>query len=81
MTIILDPIGDVRLPDTYTLDLRVDRPFQMGRMRLIPSMDLFNVTNAATIQSQRVNQVAANANNVSSIIPPRVIRFGLRATW
>jgi hypothetical protein len=81
VTIMLDRLGDVRLPNTYTLDLRADRPFQLGKMRLIPSVDVFNVTNAATIQSQRVNQIAANANNVSSIIPPRVVRFGLRATW
>jgi hypothetical protein len=81
VTIMLDRLGDVRLPNTYTLDLRADRPFQMGKMRLIPSVDVFNVTNANVIQSRRVNQIATNANNISSIIPPRVIRFGLRATW
>ena len=79
---MLDPLGDVRLPNTYTLDsdVRIGRS-TMGRMRLIPSVDFSTSTNANTIQSQRVNQIAANANNVSSIIPPRVIRFGLRATW
>jgi len=81
VSILIDPLGDNRHPNTYTLDLRADRPFQLGRARLIPSIDVFNVTNANTIQSRRVSQTANNANNISSIIPPRVIRFGLRLNW
>jgi len=37
--------------------------------------------NANTPLSVRPVQNAANANLVSSILPPRVIRFLLRAEW
>jgi hypothetical protein len=55
-------------------------------------MDVFNLTNANTVLSRRRNQytfngttaagsTADNANLISSIISPRVIRFGLRVNW
>ncbi|MDQ3069195.1 MAG: TonB-dependent receptor [Acidobacteriota bacterium] len=92
VNVLLDPLGDVRLDNVFVLDLKVDRAFQMGRLRLIPSVDVFNVTNSNLTQSQRrvqftynhgtrVGTNPANANNISSIIAPRVIRFGVRATW
>lgn len=59
----------------------MDRPFTFGRIRLIPSMDAFNLFNDNTVLVQRRNQTAANANNVSQILSPRVIRFGVRASW
>jgi hypothetical protein len=64
----------------------------VGRLNFTPSIDLFNATNANTEQSRRrimgtynpntgAFTLASNGNNISSIIAPRVIRFGVRATW
>jgi hypothetical protein len=63
-------------------------------MRIIPSMDIFNLTNSSETLSRRRTQYSYNANsgvgsssttlppnNISSIIAPRVIRFGARVTW
>ena len=63
-------------------------------MRIIPSMDIFNLTNSSEILSRRRTQYSYNVinaagsssttlppNNISSIIAPRVIRFGARVTW
>ena len=80
-TVLLDPLGDVRLPSFQTFDLRVDRAFKFGKFSLIPSMDIFNVMNAGTIMAQRTTQNASNANNISGVVAPRIIRFGVRATW
>ncbi|HET7618372.1 MAG TPA: TonB-dependent receptor [Vicinamibacterales bacterium] len=78
----LDPLGSVRLPNLYIMNLRVDRPIPLhGGARLIPSVDIFNLTNANTILSRRRTQNADNANDVSSIVSPRVIRFGVRIQW
>ena len=92
VNVLVDPMGSQRLPNVTVLDFRVDRPFQIGAVRLIPSMDVFNLTNANTVQSRRrvvytynhsrgTGSVPSNANNISSIISPRVIRFGLRVNW
>ena len=92
INVLIEPLGDRRLENTFVLDFRVDRAFQVNRFRLVPSVDIFNATNANTEQSRRrimgsynhgtgVFTQAANANNVSSIIAPRIIRFGVRMTW
>ena len=91
-TVLLDPMGEVRLPNVAMLDLRVDKVFSWRGMRLIPSIDVFNVTNANTVQSQRrvmytynhatgVGSSPANAGLISSIISPRIARFGVRINW
>ena len=50
-------------------------------MSLTPSMDVFNATNVNTVLARRRLQGATNANNISGIIAPRVIRFGVRVNW
>jgi hypothetical protein len=91
-TVLIDPMGDRRLDNVVVGDFRVDKAFTFGSVRLIPSMDVFNVGNANTVQSRRrvmytynattgVGSSPSNANDISSIIAPRVIRFGVRMTW
>ena len=79
--VLLDPQGDVRLPNLQTIDFRVDRGFTFGRTRLLPTLDIFNVGNVNTVLGQRRNQEASNANFISSIVAPRIVRFGVRVTW
>jgi hypothetical protein len=80
-TMILDPIGSNRLPTYQNLDLRVDRPITIHGAHLVPSMDIFNITNNNTIQALRGNQNANNANAIQAIVAPRVIRFGIGVNW
>ena len=39
------------------------------------------ITNNGTVQAINRNQAAANANTVSGIIAPRVMRFGINVRW
>jgi carboxypeptidase family protein/TonB-dependent receptor-like protein len=80
-TVILDPIGENRLPNFQNLDFHVERPVHLATVRFIPSMDIFNVANSNTIQAIRGIQNAGNANNIQAIVAPRVIRFGVRFNW
>ena len=52
-----------------------------GWTRAGEGMDVFNLNNGNTVLAQRRNQAAANANKVSQILSPRIIRFGVRASW
>jgi len=79
--VLLDAVGDNRLPTVQKVDFRVDKAFTFGTMRIIPSMDIFNLTNVNTVLAQRRLQNASNANYISAIVSPRVIRFGVRVTW
>jgi hypothetical protein len=48
---------------------------------LVPSLDIFNLGNFNTIQALQRQQNATTANQISSVVAPRVIRFGIRVNW
>jgi hypothetical protein len=79
--LLLNPVGDSRLPNYQNLDFHVDRPIKLGTARFIPAIDLFNLFNNNTIQGVRTTQNATNANQIQAITAPRVARFGIRVTW
>jgi hypothetical protein len=79
--VLLNPVGDSRLPNFQNLDFHVERPVKMMSMSFVPSIDVFNVGNWNTIQAIRSRQNATNANQIQAILAPRVIRFGVRVSW
>jgi hypothetical protein len=79
--VILDPMGELRYENTFSMDLRVDRNFRFGAVTVVPALDVFNLTNANTVAAQNRNQAAANANTVSGILAPRVARLGVAVRW
>ncbi|MEK6629364.1 MAG: hypothetical protein AABY89_01380, partial [Acidobacteriota bacterium] len=79
--VLLDPLGDVRQANLQTIDFKIDKAFKFGKVSISPSMDVFNLTNAGTILARRRTQNATNANLISGVIAPRVIRFGFQARW
>src|SRR5262249_22221003 len=79
--VVLDPIGESRLPNYQNLDFHIDRRFRFGTANLLPSLDIFNVANANTVQSIRGTENASNANQIQALLAPRVIRFGVRVNW
>jgi hypothetical protein len=79
--VVLDPIGDERLPTYQNLDLHVERPIRVNNLRFVPSLDVFNLSNLNTIQAIRGTQNATNANQIQAILAPRVLRLGVRFNW
>jgi hypothetical protein len=80
-TVLLDNVGENRLPSYQNLDLHVERPVRFGTVRFIPSLDVFNVFNVNTVQALQRTQNGATANNISSVLAPRVARVGIRLHW
>jgi hypothetical protein len=80
-TVLLDNVGENRLPSYQNLDLHVERPVRVGTVRFIPSLDVFNVFNVNTVQALQRTQNGATANNISSVLAPRVARVGIRLNW
>jgi hypothetical protein len=79
--VVLDPIGDNRLPNYQNVDVHLDRRFRFGTTNIVPQLDVFNVGNGNTIQAIRGTQNAANANQIQAILAPRVVRFGVKVNW
>lgn len=91
-TIFQESLGDRRLANIFVADFKLDKAFTFGTMRISPSMEIFNLGNANTILAYRrvmysynatsgVGTQPTNANDISGIIAPRVIRFGVRVNW
>jgi hypothetical protein len=80
-SLLLDNVGDSRLPNYQNVDLHFDRPVKIGTVRFIPSADIFNLFNGNTEQAIRGAQNSANANYIQAVTAPRVARFGVRVTW
>jgi hypothetical protein len=81
IAVLLDPVGTKRFTNVTTMDLRVDRTFKVGRTKVLPSFDMFNLLNANTVMGRRTNQNAANANQVFGILAPRIARVGVMVTF
>lgn len=74
-----------RFGDTKMLDLGFQKALSLGggeRYKVKVMLDLFNVFNVSEIQGYSSNNVSlTSATAPSSIIPPRVVRVGVRATF
>jgi len=79
--LLVDNIGESRLPTFQNLDFHVDRPIKVGSVRFVPSVDIFNVFNSGTEQAIRGAQNSSNANYIQALVAPRVARFGIRVNW
>jgi hypothetical protein len=94
-TIVLAPANSLRLPAVRTLDLNFDKAVRLGGARRITlNMAIFNVTNSNTTLglantsstaapgiSNAVRQNTSTADFVTTIVGPRVIRFGARINF
>jgi hypothetical protein len=79
--VLLDNVGENRLPNYQNLDFHVERPITFRGAHFVPALDVFNVTNNNTVQALQRQQNAATANNISAVVAPRVLRFGVRVNW
>jgi hypothetical protein len=78
----LYPVNSVRLPTLYQLDLHVDKGFSLsGSRRFTLNFDLFNVSNNATILARTAQQNSSSASNVTTILGPRIARFGVKVNF
>jgi hypothetical protein len=92
IVVLMEPLGERRLENTFVSDFRLEKAFTFGTLRIVPGMDVFNLTNANTVLAHRrvmytynagtrAASQPTNANDISGIIAPRVIRFGVRVNW
>ncbi|MBA3295827.1 MAG: hypothetical protein H0U19_02735 [Acidobacteria bacterium] len=76
--LLVDDVGERRLPTVTSLDARLGKEFAVRRARFNVDVDLFNVLNSATVLGRQYNLRLTTANNVLEIMNPRVLRLGLR---
>jgi outer membrane receptor protein involved in Fe transport len=75
-----EPLNARRQDNVSLFDLRIERVTAVGRARLSPFIDIYNLTNANPIQ----NTSWSSGNSFLrplAIVPPRVLRIGAKLDW
>ena len=81
-TVLAVDIGDQRLPTIWNVDLRLAWNGSIGgRSTLGFSADVFNVFNSSTVLRQVDSADSASFNQISQILNPLLVRFGMRLTF
>ncbi len=76
-SILAVPVGTERLDNVTTFDIALFRDFQMGRYRIAPELNLFNITNQNTVTAINTSS-GGNYGRVANYLSPRIARFAIR---
>ncbi len=80
--ILVEPFGDRRFDDIFTLDLQFEKGFDFANYgRLAVSANLFNVTNTNAVVRRLRNVSSASFNRIDELISPRALRLGVRYSF
>ena len=75
----LNPIGELRYENIFTLDFNVQKVFEFSNYgRLTVAVDLFNVTNTNVVIQRERRTTTASFNALQENISPRAVRFGFK---
>ena len=77
----IEPQGATHYESYRQLDAHWDKAFRFDRRRVSFNVDAFNLLNAATVFARNTRQDASNANFVTTILAPRIVRFGLKVNF
>ena len=76
-SILAVPVGTERLDNVTTFDIALFRDFQVGRYRIAPEFNLFNITNQNTVTAINTSS-GGNYGRVANYLSPRIARFAIR---
>ena len=79
--VFVRPFGSERFETFRQVDVRLDKTVRLGRTRLIASVDCFNAFNEAIVLDRVEQQNGANANDVTTVLAPRIFRLGIRYSF
>jgi len=82
VNVLLQPNNSIRYDNYYQVDLHVDKAVSLGAARKITlNADLFNAFNNNVVLAQVERQNTSTANTISTLLAPRVARFGVKVSF
>lgn len=73
--------GTTHYPTFQQLDFSLSKFVSFGQRRVTFSVDTFNLLNDATVLARSTRQDQSQANYATTILAPRVVRFGLKVNF
>jgi hypothetical protein len=73
--VVVEPRGEVRLPNIFSLDMSVRRQFRYRGMSFDPRIDFYNLTNEAIITNW-LTTLGPTYHRASTVQQGRMIKLG-----
>jgi hypothetical protein len=80
ITLNVDRLGSLRLPNTNVVDLRADKAFFLARQKVAVQLNLYNALNANTVIARSVLS-GPTYLKPSAILGPRILEFSLSCSF
>jgi len=79
--ILAEPFGSRQQDNIYLVDARVEKPFRIGRAQTLTGfVDIYNLTNTNPAQNI-IWSSGSTFQQPTTIVPPRLLRFGAKFDW
>jgi hypothetical protein len=78
--VLVEPLSSNRLDNVTIWDLRAEKIIRFGGRSVSGFMDLYNMTNS-NAEFRRIYVSGGSFGFPTTIVPPRVIRFGAKVDW
>jgi len=82
--LVVDDVTKFRLPKVSSLDVRLEKAFRIRTLNIMGDLDVFNVTNSATVLGKQFDLRRTGAtgfDKVLEIMNPRILRVGARLNF
>ena len=82
INVLIAPVNTTHYADYDQIDLHVDKGVRIGGGRKITlAADLFNAFNNNVVLQQQERLNTATANNITTLLAPRVARLGVKVSF
>ena len=78
--VLVEPLESERFDNTTIWDLRAEKAFKFGGRSVSGFMDLYNITNGNG-EFRQLYVSGSSFGFPTTIIPPRIVRFGVKLEW
>jgi hypothetical protein len=78
--VLAEPLSSNRLENVTIWDLRAEKVFRFGARSVSGFMDIYNITNS-NAEFRQIYVSGSSFGFPTTIVPPRIIRFGAKLEW
>jgi hypothetical protein len=78
--VLTEPLNSFRMDNTTIWDLRAEKVFRVSGRALSGFVDVYNITNS-NAEFRQIYVSGSSFGFPTTIIPPRIVRFGAKVEW
>jgi hypothetical protein len=79
-SVLLEPLNTTRMDNTTIWDLRAEKVIRFAGRAVSGFVDVYNISNS-NAEFRQIYVSGSSFTFPTTIIPPRIIRFGAKVEW